>query len=254
MSKTILQGQGDTTEWKQRGLGSAFFIGLKVAAEKLPASTYFHFDLNAGCGFNHEACCIGSPVAFFKSVEESGHKKVVAHFVDKDRSSLEQLQTLIPAGTLHHTHNKDFVSSIPSLVGHDRFAVGSILCDPNGADVPFDELAAVLKDYKRLDLIINWNSTIYKRCNASPLHSTYPQLQELPELFNKQYCHIRSPLPGDRHGFTLFVGRNFKTDGHRKLGFYSMDADQGEQIAHRLDTTAAQRKSMFFGAQLQLSI
>ena len=238
------QGQSECTEWKIRGLGAAFYINLTIAAKKAPSAKYLHFDLNSGSGYNCEAGVPGSPLAFLDAVSRSAHPAAYSHFVDHDKRAIEILlkrEEIVGRKDCYafHADNKDFIESIPDilrLVHHaERWHIGSILCDPNGTDVPFKELGWLLNDYPRLDLIVNWNATSVKRCRT--VHgSEIPRVADLPGLFNKKHWLIRKP--SGPWQFALLIGRNIQVNEHRAMGFYHLDGDMGRSIVHRLDNTA----------------
>lgn len=248
---TLTQGQGDSTEWKERGLGAAFYINLTIS-KKMEWSTYYHFDLNSGSGHNEEIGCIGSPLAFLQAVKETSHKKVQAHFVDKNKESVKKLIPKIDKNWFcHFGDNASFVSVIPEIIkDKPQFAIGSILCDPNGTQIPFYELSKLLAKYMRLDIIINWSATSFLRTRKSSICKTdNPSISDLPELFNKKYWLIRKPQ--SKHKFLLLVGRNIKVQPHNNLHFYDMESTQGKQIVYECDNTRAER---FYSIQKELPL
>jgi hypothetical protein len=64
------QGQGSQTRRKEEGfsvlLQDCLSLSKGGAARQF---NYWHIDLNAGCGFNHEVGIPGSPVVFLDAVE-----------------------------------------------------------------------------------------------------------------------------------------------------------------------------------------
>ena len=96
----VTQGQGVTTEFKERGLQAAFTINLKVFnglnARYNNAWRYFHFDLNCGSGINEEVGCIGSPIAFINAAEQTGCQSYFAGFCDTNETALAKLLKTSP--------------------------------------------------------------------------------------------------------------------------------------------------------------
>lgn len=79
----IRQGQGRTTEMKVHGMSAAMAVTLKVCTNPaLAAFPYWHIDLNSGCGFNHDARCFGSPLAFLAAVSNARKANYRAFFCD----------------------------------------------------------------------------------------------------------------------------------------------------------------------------
>lgn len=253
MPSRRLQGQsGDATEIKQRGLSLAFRIGLAVVekmARKVPNARYFHFDLHAGGGYNHEADCIGSPLTFLKETEVAGTARYFAAFCDHDadqvRSLLNRPEVADDARTfVLHGDNSQLLAMVPSIIRecHDRpeWAIGSILSDPNGADVPLEAIVETLKECKRLDIIFHWNSTITKRLHNG-IKPTQVLLRDVVDIVPKDYWLIREPA--GIHQFTLLIGRNWRFDDSRGMGFYHLESEQGQAILDRCSLSAAQLRS-----------
>jgi hypothetical protein len=87
------QGESWVTEHKMRGLRGTFTINLTICAQSrnLNWRPYHHFDLHAGCGWNRKYEVPGSPLAFLDAAEESGHPRVIAHFVEIDAARAAEL-------------------------------------------------------------------------------------------------------------------------------------------------------------------
>jgi hypothetical protein len=229
-----------------RGLGAAFYINLRIA-QRLAFAPYFHFDLNAGCGINAIANSIGSPLAFMRAVADAGHGRAVPHFVDRDGDAL---RTLMARAEMHnanalffHGDNASFIDLIPALIEwrgeRPAYALGSVLCDPNGADIPFDALAALFARCPRLDVIVNWAAATHKRVRCHPhLSHDGPRIDDLPRLFGKRHWLVRQP--SSPYQFTLLIGRNVETDGYAPLGFYKRTSAIGEAIVARCDLTRSE--------------
>lgn len=237
------QGQsGDATEIKQRGLSLAFRIGLVVVnkiARQVPHARYFHFDLNAGGGYNHEAGCIGSPLTFHNEARLANCTRYFAGFCDRDKHQVESLLRLPtirddPQSFVLHGDNDQLLAMVPDIVSHygerRQHAIGSILSDPNGADVPIDAIIELAHICPKLDVIFHWNSTITKRLR----YGVSPQqlvLQDVVRLVRKEHWLIREPV--GIHQFTLLIGRNWRFGDWSKNGFFDLDTPRGQAVLDR---------------------
>jgi hypothetical protein len=237
MPAKIVQGQsGDATEIKQRGLSFAFRIGLTVA-KKYPDWGYFHFDLHAGSGYNDEADCIGSPLAFLSEVRRVGSTSYFAGFCDRDRAQISSLLNRPEIDhnrcRLFHGDNAELLRMVPEIIrlhGKNRGTIGSVLSDPNGAEVPIDELAWLAVECPRLDIILHWNSTIVKRLRGG-IKPDQMSLADAVKHIKKSHWLIREPA--GIHQFTMLIGRNFRSGDWQSVGFHHLDSPKGQAILER---------------------
>jgi len=242
------QGQGQSTEFKERGLQAAFTINLRIFQARFGANRryrYFHFDLNCGSGINETVGCIGSPLAFLAAAQETGCERFFAGFCDRDD---RRLATLLNRPELQRPDcygfngdNTELPYMIPELIRahgeHPDKAMGMLLADPNGADIPLDSLEWLSKACPKLDFVVNWNSARAKGNRVNPVYGSkdYPSLESAKRRLNKDYWLIREPL--SIHQFTLLVGRNFKVGDHRSLGFHHLSSPKGQAIFQRCNFT-----------------
>ena len=243
------QGQSITTEWKERGISAACTIGLRIFKATVQGKArfgidrfrYFHFDLNAGGGFNTEANCIGSPVAFMRAAHAQQIDRVAVHLCDWDEAAIRSLLANPEIGQdercrIHHGDNRGLVPAIPNILRmygeKPQFAIGSVLADPNGTDIPVEELAALSTLAPRLDFIINVNATAFKRCQRGG------EIPDLIQQLNKKHWLIRRPT--SRHHFTLLVGRNIPTGDHAALGFFNLSTDIGQHLLRQASLNRTQ--------------
>lgn len=241
------QGQsGDATEIKQRGLSFAYRIGLKVAA-KFPQFRYFNFDLNAGSGFNDDAGCIGSPLTFLSEARVAGCERYFAGFCDRDEAAVRELLARLRdqrCCRVFHGDNAEFLDMVPDIIRlcgeRERYAIGSVLSDPNGADVPIEGIAELARICPRIDIIFHWNSTITKRLRygVKPEQIT---LEDVPHQVAKDHWLIREP--SGPHQFTLLIGRNFRTGDWPSMGFHHLDSPRGQSILERCSVSTRERAS-----------
>lgn len=255
MPKTRGQGQSkDATEWKERGIAAAISVNLQIFASRFankPWAVYQHFDLNSGSGMNKEVGCIGSPLAFMQSVDDLGIKNYRAHFIDIERDMVKALQIMPGMDRnnccLFHGDNKSLIAAIPDLIrmtDKPKFAIGTVLIDPNGADVPINELAWLSMECPKLDFIINWNSTIFKR-----LKGRKGRLEDLMEALNKKYWLIRKPV--SVHQWTVLVGRNVKIGDHMSMGFHHLNSEIGQHIFKTCNYTKTEYSEILESANPQ---
>jgi three-Cys-motif partner protein len=241
MPSKKIQGQGDATEIKQRGLSFAFRIGLFVIQRpdfKQWGFNYFHFDLHAGSGYNEDAHCNGSPLTYLNEAKIAGCENYIAGFCDRDADAVKSLlqypQLQDRRCSVFHGDNSELLAMVPDIIGYFRenrkHAIGSVLSDPNGAAVPIDALADLAESCPKIDVILHWNSTITKRLR----YGNKPEqivLEDVPGLIKKQHWLIREPATA--HQFTILIGRNLRTSDYPAMGFYHLDSERGQEILER---------------------
>lgn len=257
--KSLTQGQGESTEFKERGLQAAFTINLRIFQAKFGNRyRYFHFDLNSGSGMNEIVKCIGSPLAFLKAVQETGCNNFFAGFCDKESSLLE---TLFHRTELQHEScfafngdNQDLLYAIPDIIRYYQenpfYALGMILVDPNGADIPLKAMEWLSTQCPRIDFVINWNATSAKRNRSVFGNHHIPSLEEVIARSNKTCWLIRQPITANQ--FTLIIGRTIKIGEHRSLGFYDLYSSRGREIFNRCNLTAEVYESWQLERQKEL--
>jgi hypothetical protein len=257
--KKLTQGQSKIgTEDKQRGLSSAFKINLQIFKKTASRVSwkpvrYQHFDLNCGTGYNDEADCIGSPVAFVEMANTMGINNFNAYFCDRDEKSLK---TLMQNEAVRRNEcdffwgdNRSLIPSIPNLIKHSSKnesldkVMGTVLSDPNGADVPVDELAWLNKKCEKIDIVINWASRAYKLHRTSPNSSSRGTLKDCIDRIGKKYWLIGRPR--GNFAFTLLIGRNFEVGDHKSLGLYRLDSDIGQMYFDQLNFTEKERQAAY---------
>jgi len=256
------QGQSDKTEWKERGISCSLSIGMGIFWRKFGGKNYGvyqHFDLNSGSGINEDFDCIGSPLAFVREVDRLPGFRYRAHFVDVNPAASAALSKNPEIDRRHcYIHcgdNQDFCQAIPDIIDltdKHKMAIGSVLIDPNGADVPIDEIALLSEKCPRIDFIVNWNSTAFKRCLNNPKVAPKGRLHELIEAANRSNWLIRRPV--SCHQWTLLVGRNMATGDHRSMGFYHLDSPAGKEIFDYCNLTREEFDKNLKKGQAQLEL
>jgi three-Cys-motif partner protein len=240
------QGESWVTEHKMRGLRGTFTINLTICAQSrnLNWRPYHHFDLHAGCGWNRKYDVPGSPLAFLDAAEESGHPRVIAHFVEIDAARAAELEARPEIAArrncfVHAGDNGVLCRRIPDLIRQhgDRpdTAVGTILIDPNGPTaVPYGIIAEVLRQCPRLDVIYNFPGTGTKRMPDG--HRQKIVIEDIPDLFRKKFWLIRKQIGAQQ--WSLLIGRNFRCNDYPGLGFYHWESARGQGVVKTLATVA----------------
>lgn len=254
----LIQGQSRDTEWKERGIRAALTINLSICAQHayLRRQNYYHFDLHAGCGWNHRVNpplgVIGSPLAYLEAVVDCEHPRAIGHFVDIDADNCVELAArpqvrCNPGCLVHNADNAEFCYEIPSLIkrhGTDlAWAFGSILIDPNGpTEVPWDGVAWVLKQCPRLDVIINWPGTGMKRMPDG--HENKISILDVPVLLKKKHWLIRKNI--GMWQWSLLIGRNIRCNDYPGMGFYHWDSPRGQKVVETLSRVGKSKQLKLF--------
>jgi hypothetical protein len=241
-SSVTKQGQSDVTEFKERGLEAAFSINLRIFKAKIVSRfgdrfPYWHFDLNCGCGINEDIGCIGSPLAFLRAADSAELPRYIAGFCDINQKYLGELMARDalrdnPNCFTFNGNNASLVESIPDIITkieNPRRAIGMVLSDPNGAEVPLDELAELSRQCPGIDIAINWNSRVRKLFRGHGW--AFVDIDDAVASLNKQHWLIREPRGA--HQWTVLVGRNVKIGDHKTLGYYHLDSEMGRDIMRR---------------------
>ena len=257
------QGQGLATEQKIRDLSELFGMEFRIVASilkrypRLP-QRYVHVDLNSGCGYNYEAECDGSPIAFLKAANCFPELDIIPHFVELDEKRHEQLITGVVEYLVHcvvvgsfrnesgenfHTYREDndgfLTYTFPALVERNQY--GSILADPNGFDFPLAGLRIATEWAPLMDLFLNVPFNISKRVNATP--NFEQRIRGMAALLKlKNDWIIRESTGQWQH--SIWIGRNTdKIDEWRKRGFYKLSEPTGWAILEWCCLTAKERES-----------
>lgn len=243
------QGQSLATLDKIRGIGSALSIGMSVVSKRLPFATYHHADTNAGSGMNDEVSSIvgepvyGSPVVAVRAAEAAGLQRFNGLFCEIDAGRAKTL------ATRHLANRADckvlcgdnaellpvFARSIRDYGDNPKYAVGSIMVDPNGwfrrnknqVGVPVTELIAFCAEFPRIDVVLNLNVRTYQLMAAEPEKYNAMPPREIMAALGKAHWLVSAPksVGGDR--FVLMIGRNFPTGDHKRIGLFRADSEQG---------------------------
>ncbi len=248
------QGQGLSTARKEKGFGWLFWHALQVS-KAAKNSPYWHFDINAGRGWNEQADCPGSPLVFLEEVEKTGRLDVRTFFCDLDPEALAVLRghttpylSRLPELCIeaHSGDNASFVDAIPSIIaeepGRPSFAVGTLVCDPNGRHgLPLENLSRFFASFPRIDCILNLNLSLFARvegCKGSENESIskgfldWPEVRDIIRQMNKKYWLVRNPNPGGKgERFTIVYGHNHDKRGVKPFrDFFPIDSPNGRDV------------------------
>lgn len=239
------QGQSIATIDKERCLASAFAIGMKIANGLWGGRSfkYWHFDANAGSGWNETVDVPGSPIVFHRIADiYLNNMQREAFFCDINAAAISdvlgRLGSWNRSSFVFQRDNKDvlevFAERLRQSGEKKQYMIGSIIVDPNGywyrskdgKGPPIDGLLEFVKEFPRIDIILNLN-TRWRRLALG--HDWYqndvPPRDVLSMLRKKFWLIKRTQYGGDE--FMLAVGRNFETGDHKEVGFHKLDSEQG---------------------------
>jgi len=248
-----MQGQSRTTRHKEIRFESILkrnVIATSKIRRKWAEPHYIHIDLNCGSGWNEDHQVAGSPVVFWDIVKEM-ETPWMAYFVDNDASCIKSLLSRIPDRdrcTFFNGSNQSFLTQmVPNLLSSMDFhkVYGSVLSDPNGPHHPVDELAHFSTLFPRVDIILSWSGTQYKRC-AKSFEATGQEvnpyrnaLEKARKRISKTRWQISTPLGPDQ--WTVIYAANYRLDGHKAIGLYDVDSPEGQECLEKLCKTAEER-------------
>lgn len=253
------QGQSRATIDKQRCIASALSIGLRIAEsfaikQRWKQFNFWHFDANAGCGWNALAKVPGSPLVFHAMADEFlARMQRQAFFCDLNEGALHELQNRLShnrdhlrSSYLFHGDNEDalavFAERIRSCETKPEHAIGCVIVDPNGywyrdkdgVGAPTGAVAAFTGAFPKIDLVLNLNTRFYRLARTKPWGSNMPPPRDLLSSLSKRYWLVkRTSVGGDE--FLLAVGRNKQTGDHRCLGMHKLESLEGQEIVSRVE-------------------
>jgi hypothetical protein len=253
------QGQGKTTMDKQRCIASAFSVNMKIMngfVEKNPWAkkyTFFHFDANAGSGWNDEANVPGSPLVFHAMADEHMPSiKRMAFFCDKNETALNQLQCRLSANPSHVERsyilpgdNEDALVAFGKYIiqrENPMHALGCLMMDPNGywyrnkqGDGPPTKIAQeFVTVFPKIDVVLNMNVRSMRTMRSWSWGANVPMPHDVLTLLNKKYWLIRRTHYGSDE-FLLAVGRNAATGDHSAIGLHHLDSEMGQKIMAKIE-------------------
>lgn len=252
-----MKGQGQSIEItidKERCLGSALTMTMKIANAKFGGQgfPYWHFDANAGCGHNDIVDVPGSPIVFHAAADAclAGMERR-AFFCDKNVAALKELDSRLSqqwksSSYLLPGDNEEalevFAENIRQSGDRPHFAIGSVIVDPNGYwyrnkttgdGPPIASLLRFVAEFPRIDIILNLNARIYRLQRGNGHHVSPPR--DVLASLRKSNWLVRYTHHGSSNDWLLAVGRNIVTGDHRKIEFHKLDSDEGHQVMLKVE-------------------
>jgi hypothetical protein len=240
------QGQSVATLDKARRVSSAISVSLRIAncwAKRTAWRDfgYWHFDANAGSGWNDRFDVPGSPVIFHAVADH--YLKTLgrrAFFCESNKDAMLALMGRIGENSAHlaktifvPTDNDTGLRAFADAIrDHDKpeYALGSVIIDPNSywdrcldgsSQVPFEAAFPFFDEFRRIDVTLNLNLTAYWRMrspgNAQVMRRSFIAPHDLLKKFSKKFWYVG--LTGTSNGtrFLLAVGTNFPAKFHPNL-------------------------------------
>jgi hypothetical protein len=247
MRRETDQGQSLATIDKERRIGAALAIGMRIASASPFAGKgfrFWHFDANAGSGFNDAIGVPGSPIVFWEAANR--HLRGLEpspFFCDINTTHMRALQQaliekggpsiLLPGDNdealLHFGKCIEFAGDRPA------FAVGTVVVDPNGyyyrnkqnIGVPIRALNWFLPRFPRMDVVLNLNTRTYRMQKAHG-HDVLAPRDLLASLHKRYWLVGLTSHGGDT--FLIAIGRNMATGDYQSAGLYKAHSAIGEGI------------------------
>lgn len=263
------QGQSRATIDKQRCIASALSIGLQIAdsfasKQAWGRFNFWHFDANAGCGWNNSVDVPGSPIVFHAMADEYlSHMQRQAFFCDINDAALHDLQNRLARNRSHlensflfHGDNEEalevFAERIAACERKPEKAIGCVIVDPNqywnrnskGEGPPVRSVQGFSRRFPKIDLVLNLNTRLYKLAKAHPWGNSWPCPRDVLAGLNKKHWLVKRTQVGGNE-FLLAVGRNTETGDHRRIGLHKLESLDGEEIISRV---AGSRQGKLFDA------
>jgi hypothetical protein len=251
------QGQSCATIDKQRRISSALAVSMRIAdgwaSKKKRRFTYWHFDANCGSGHNDDFDVPGSPIVFHAMADK--HLKWMdrkAFFCDIHEGRIAELKDRLYDNELHflrstllpgdnETALDFFRKSICTYERNPQFAMGTMLFDPNGYwyrgqdknGPPIDGVHSFVRDFPRIDIVLNLNTRQYKLQGAHPWSSGTPSPRELLASLKQYWLVGLTQKSGNQ--FLLAVGRNMETNGHPGVKLFDIRSEEGQEIMAKVE-------------------
>lgn len=158
-----------------------------------------------------------------RSVFESGYEDRATIFAGKCEKAIENILACVPSN-----------------------AMGFMFIDPSG--YPCWETAEyIARRRKLLDVMVNLNAAIHKRCYGSSKHyEDMRPTQHLHSLGKHETCYW-APAPGDKWQFCLTYLTNGPVMEAVNQGFHDSRKEKGKLVKQVIDFTTKERRGMSNG-------
>jgi three-Cys-motif partner protein len=233
-------GQSTATQDKQDGLDKLLRQHMSVVRGifgkyGIKNGIYYYIDAHAGCGYNYEAKCEGSPIIFLQAREELGIASK-AYFIEIEKDNVCQLGHFIKPYLsdlvdfrVCPEDNKTAVPRIANALPEGCY--GLIYYDPNGRP-DWQAISHLSKNpaLSKFDILIRYNTMAVKR----NFNNTGKLLLDYLSDVHKKHWMIRDLLPGERWQWTFLLGMNYKINPWKSQRFYWTDSEEGGRILQKI--------------------
>lgn len=241
-----VHGQSLATIDKERRIGAALSVGMRIASAKFAGKGYrfWHFDANSGSGWNKTVGVPGSPLVFWQVARGCLRGlRPAPFFCDIDLPAMAELKKRLDSEGAHSVllpgDNQEAIEVFAEVIRRSgersKFVVGSLLIDPNGYfyrdangfGAPVESIEWFTREFPRIDLILNLNVRTYQLQRAQR-HAVRSPRQLLGAL-NKTHWLVGRAYVGHAR-FLLAVGRNMDAGDHRAIGLHWLESPEGQWI------------------------
>jgi len=212
---------------------------------------FLYLDMNAGTGMldlQDGRRVPGSPIRFLEAARAVGIACAPIFVEIKKKAFVELERNLLLASArakadedllpLHRLINADSADVLRELMANPpaRKPYGLIYCDPNGCEVPFEDLArfSQMPIFERVDILVYVAGGAFKR--VATVHDR-PRLLEYLSTIRKRHWAVRQERGPDQ--WTFLFGTNWPAlprKFRRRLLIHDASTDTGQTILHRVNT------------------
>lgn len=247
-----MQGQGNSTVVKESLLAVCLNYDIRVASNK--QRRYYHADINAGCGRNHRAGCVGTPPVFARAVARAACDHV-AWFVDSNKALIKEAEHRVgehpclfngPRRYFLAMDNAEFLAGLPSRVAeHEaaRYARGCILADPNGicrkrGGFPLEAIGRAAAELPRFIVLLLWHHSA--GCRTGGYADKYPDkpmstltLEQILSTIQRQHWLISGPFGNPSKA--VLCGSHYRIpEWSTPPGLHWLDSEMGRHLRQQL--------------------
>lgn len=216
-----------------------------------------YFDLFAGPGCEPDGTA-GSPLIFCEIAAKQPYP-FEAHFYESDPETALQLACNLTNSPdnreryfLHRADNMTVKEILPNCYEKSARRLGIAYADPSNGDLvgllnPLRQIAIV---YRRVDLVLNYAATSWKRQNKL---DHYQCLLDLLPTIPKQRWFIREPI--DDFQWTMLIGTNYLNyRASERHHWYDIRSTRGNELLMRIALTREQLKERNIQITKQLKL